>query len=66
MAGFDLRTRTRAIAIASTSVLAIPLPIYLQSILMLLIYAIILTVFSGGRIPLMLIRVGKRLQKVNE
>lgn len=54
-----LPTFTCAIAVAG--VLVMPLPVYLQSILMLSIYAIILTVFSGGRIPLMLIGVVKRL-----
>ncbi|MBW4668153.1 MAG: lipopolysaccharide biosynthesis protein [Cyanomargarita calcarea GSE-NOS-MK-12-04C] len=51
---------TIAIAIALASVIIIPLPIYLQPFFVVLVYGILVSVISAGKIPQMLIAVFKR------
>jgi lipopolysaccharide exporter len=52
---------TIAIAITLASVIVIPLPIYLQPFFVVLVYGILVSIISLGRIPQMLIAVFKSL-----
>lgn len=59
---------TFAISLTATTVLTIPFPAnllpYLQPLAVLLLYGIALTIFSGGRVPRMLVETAKRSLKI--